>query len=145
MGPHCQDVNIGWPVRWCNPIWKLRTRLTVAADFWYVTRRTPVALLGCERETPHLLKGKYRNNRKSGAVCVYKWQKSFAAPIPFDKNVTGKTFIQLSNHNTIYKGDASSSIPKWRIRRIIVPVICLGRTLRKMNAQAETTVSELQQ
>ena len=47
------------------------TRGITNTTSWSVTRHTPIALSSRERETPYLLKGKYRDNENIGAAWVY--------------------------------------------------------------------------
>ena len=79
---HCRDVNIGRPVRCCKTLWERRTIGTAVAASWAVTRQTPGTLSIRERETTHLLKGKWSDNGNRVADWVYKWHNSFVAPIP---------------------------------------------------------------
>ena len=67
----CQVVNNGLLVRWRNPLCEESIRGTTYAASWAVTRRIPGALSSLERETPYLLKRKYRDNGNSGSTWVY--------------------------------------------------------------------------
>ena len=69
----CQAVEIGRPVRCRNPLWEERPRGKTTSDYWAMTRHTPIKLSIHERDTPYILKGKYRENGNSGTVWVYNF------------------------------------------------------------------------
>ena len=84
---------------------------------WYeikmYTMRTPVVFSSRVHETPHLLRGKYRDNRNSGATRIYQWQKGFDTPIPLKKLWwhcnSGNVHLSLQSRRrgcriTIYRG-----------------------------------------
>ena len=118
------------------------------------TARTPIAFLRHERDIPHLLNEKCRDNGYSGTTRVYQWQNSFAAPIPLHRlwwqYNSGKVHSSLQSlrrgvYIAVYWGNTSSSRPTWYSHRNIITGIYLGRTWWMMNTQTEMIVSDLQQ